>query len=34
MDNITLLISVLMLGAVVFVRVFAFVASLMIALDD
>jgi hypothetical protein len=34
MDNITLLLSVLFLGAVVFIGVFAFVASLMIALDD
>jgi hypothetical protein len=34
MDNITLLISVLLLGAVVFVAVFMLVATLMIALDD
>jgi hypothetical protein len=34
MDNITLLISVLVLGAVVFVGVFTLVASLMVALDD
>jgi hypothetical protein len=34
MDNITLLISVLVLGAVVFVGVFTFVASLIVALDD
>jgi hypothetical protein len=34
MDNITLLISVLLLGAVVFVVVFMLVATLMIALDD
>lgn len=34
MDNITLLISVLVLGAVVFVGVFTLVASLIVALDD
>ena len=34
MDNITLLISVLILGAVVFVGVFTLVATLMVALDD
>jgi hypothetical protein len=34
MDNITLLVSVLVLGAVVFVGVFTLVASLMVALDD
>jgi hypothetical protein len=34
MDNITLLLSVLFLGAIVFIGVFTFVASLMIALDD
>jgi hypothetical protein len=34
MDNITLLISVLVLGAVVFVGVFTLVATLMVALDD
>jgi hypothetical protein len=34
MDNITLLISVLLLGAVVFMGVFMLVAALMVALDD
>jgi hypothetical protein len=34
MDNITLLISVLVLGAVVFVGVFTLVASLIVALDN
>jgi hypothetical protein len=34
MDNITLLISVLVLGAVVFMGVFMLVAALMVALDD
>jgi uncharacterized membrane protein len=29
MDNITLLVSILLMGAVVFVAVFAFVAALM-----
>jgi hypothetical protein len=34
MDNITLLISVLLLGAIVFMGVFMLVAALMVALDD
>jgi hypothetical protein len=34
MDNITLLVSILFLGATMFVAVFALVASLMVALDD
>jgi hypothetical protein len=34
MDNITLLVSILLLGATMFVVVFALVASLMVALDD
>jgi hypothetical protein len=34
MDNIMLLISILFLGAIMFVAVFALVASLMVALDD
>jgi hypothetical protein len=34
MDNITLLISVLVLGAVVFVGIFTLVASLLVALDN
>jgi hypothetical protein len=34
MDNITLLITILFLGAVVFVGVFTLVASLMVALDN
>jgi hypothetical protein len=34
MDNITLLITILFLGAVVFVGVFTLIASLMFALDN
>jgi hypothetical protein len=34
MDNIILLSSILLAGAIVFIGVFALVASLMIALDD
>jgi len=34
MDNITLLGSILLAGAIVFIAVFALVASLMVALDD
>ncbi len=34
MDNITLLISILLAGALVFVGVFTLIAALMVALDD
>jgi len=34
MDNITLLVSILFLGAIMFIGVFALVATLMVALDD
>jgi hypothetical protein len=34
MDNIMLLVSILFLGATMFVAVFVLVATLMVALDD
>jgi hypothetical protein len=34
MDNIAVLSAILVVGAVLFVGVFALVASLMVALDD
>jgi hypothetical protein len=34
MDNIILLVSILLAGAIVFIGVFALIASLVVALDD
>lgn len=34
MDNITLLVSILFAGAIIFIGVFTLVAALMVALDD